>query len=86
MQAVARNFLNILLFIVLLLISVIFVHTYPYPMPLNQLKYWVYISDLLDIANPENVYFPTMWFVDIMVAIIVYKMIFFVRKKLKNPG
>jgi hypothetical protein len=87
MAILALKTLKLMLFIILFLLAVMFVHTYPYPMPENQLKYWFAISDFLGVGNPEDVYFPTMWVIDLLVAIAAYKLIMkLCRRAKKNPG
>lgn len=75
MQALARKACKVLLFLTLLIVAVLFLHTYPYPMPAEQLEYWSHAANYLGIANPENLYFPTMWAIDIIAATVVYHVI-----------
>ncbi|MCG8155785.1 hypothetical protein JMY81_07170 [Brenneria goodwinii] len=84
MAILALKMLKVVLFVILFLLAVIFVHTYPYPMPESQLKYWFAVSEFLGIANPEDIYFPTMWVIDFIVAVIAYSLIMKLWRKVKN--
>ncbi|SEJ57025.1 hypothetical protein SAMN03159495_3796 [Pseudomonas sp. NFR16] len=83
MQAVARKACRVLLFLTLLTSAVLFLHTYPYPMPFAQLEYWMHAANLLGISNPENLYFPTMWLIDLVAAVIAYRVIIRLFRRLR---
>lgn len=71
----ARRLIKLLIFIGLCILSLKFVHTYPYPMPENQLAVWFKISECLGVSDPKNVYFPVVLVIDLIVAVIAYKLI-----------
>lgn len=85
MQALARKACRVLLFLALLTIAVLFLHTYPYPMPSAQLECWSHAASYLGIPNPEDLYFPTMWVIDIIAAIVTYRVIIKLCSRLSTP-
>jgi hypothetical protein len=66
-------------------ISGVSLHTYPYPMPAEQLEYWSNAASHLGITNPENLYFPTMWVIDLIAATLVYRVIIKLCSKSPTP-
>jgi hypothetical protein len=86
MQALARKACKVLLFLTLLIVAVLFLHTYPYPMPAAQLEYWSYAASCLGIVKPEDLYFPTMWVIDIIAATVAYRAIIKLCSKLSTPA
>ncbi len=44
-------------------------------MPESQLQYWFSISEFLGFSNPEDIYFPAMLVLDIIVASLAYVLI-----------
>jgi glucan phosphoethanolaminetransferase (alkaline phosphatase superfamily) len=84
MATLARRSIKVVLFLVLFILAVMFVHTYPYPMPQGQLDFWFSVSEFLGVSNPEDVYFPVMWALDLVVAIIAYKLIIWFWRKFRQ--
>jgi len=72
---VLRILLKTLLFIGLFRLSVQYVHTYPLPMPPNQLTFWLSMSERLGIRDVDELYVFTMIFLELIVTIIAYKLI-----------
>jgi hypothetical protein len=86
MQALAHKACKVLLFLALLILAVLFLHTYPYPMPAEQLEYWFHAANCLGIANPEDLYFPTMWVIDLIAATVAYRVIIKLCSKSPTPA
>jgi len=72
MATLVRRLFKTALFIGLFVFSIRYVHTYPVPMPGNQLAFWIDASDRLGIINPDNLYIPTMVVIELIVTIVVY--------------
>ncbi|AHK18685.1 hypothetical protein [Yersinia similis] len=92
MATLVRRLLKVLFFIGLFILAVKYIHSYPYPMPESQLQHWFSISEFLGFSNPEDIYFPAMLVLDIIVASLAYVFImkgfykFRTRKKTSHAG
>ncbi|AIN15255.1 hypothetical protein B7R74_07330 [Yersinia pseudotuberculosis] len=75
MATLARRLFKTLLFVGLLLLSIRYVHTYPVPMPADQLALLFTLSEKLGIRDPDDLYIPVMMIVDLIAAIIAYVLI-----------
>lgn len=72
MARLVRRLFKVALFIGLFVLSVRYVHTYPMPMPENQLAFWFAAADCFGIRDPDDLYIPTMVVIELIVAILVY--------------
>jgi hypothetical protein len=75
MAALARRVAKTLLFVGLFLLSVRYVHTYPWPMPESQLHVWLLVANRLGVHDPDDVYIPTMLVIELIVTIAAYVLI-----------
>ncbi|GAB3625222.1 hypothetical protein PTE30175_01626 [Pandoraea terrae] len=75
MATLVRRAYKTLLFLVILLYSAKYVHTYPIPMPDDQLEFWYRMSGRLNIRNPEDLWIPTMWVCQLVTTIVVHVLI-----------
>jgi len=72
MATLVRRIFKLALFIGLFLLSVRYIHTYPLPMPEDQIMFWIEASDRLGISDSDNLYIPTMVVIDLIVTILAY--------------
>jgi hypothetical protein len=72
MATLARRLFKFVLFIGLFCLSVRYVHTYPVPMPANQLHVLWVASDWLGIRDPDDLYIPAMLVCDLIVTVLAY--------------
>lgn len=75
MGKIARRSFKIVLFSGLFLLAGRYVHTYPLPMTLRQQHYLIVISEKFGINDYESFYINVMMIVDLVVAIVAYKLI-----------
>lgn len=66
---------RVVLFIGLFLISIRFIHTYPQPMPFDQLQKLYAISEKLSIRDPGDLYVSALLIVNICAAAVEYKLL-----------
>ncbi|MGN6087134.1 hypothetical protein [Trinickia sp.] len=64
-----------LLFVVLFVFSMRFVHTYPLPMPPDQQQKLFLISQELEIRDPDDLYLSAVAIVNLIVASMEYVLI-----------
>ena len=72
MEKLVRRFLKIALFTGIFVLSIRYVHTYPVPMPADQLRVLPAICDALDVRDPDDVYIPAMLFLELLATIAAY--------------
>ncbi|MBN3806623.1 hypothetical protein GXB81_26760 [Paraburkholderia sp. Ac-20336] len=72
MAILVRRLFKIALFIGLFLLSVRYVHTYPWPMPESQALRWLSIANGFGLHDPDDVYIPVMVAIELIVAVVVY--------------
>lgn len=72
MATLARRLFKTILFIGLFLLSVRYVHTYPLPMPENQLSAWLSAANQIGIRDPDDLYIPVMLFIEFIVTLFAY--------------
>jgi hypothetical protein len=75
LATLASKLLKLFLFFVLFLLSVRYIHTYPLPMTIEQQHILILISEKLDVADYELLYIGAMMIIDIIAAIVLYKLI-----------
>jgi hypothetical protein len=75
MGTLARRIAKTLLFVGLFLLSVRYVHTYPVPMPENQLEVWISVANGLGFHDPDDLYIPIMLVIELIAAIVAYVLI-----------
>ncbi|MBC8639476.1 hypothetical protein IAG25_21850 [Caballeronia sp. EK] len=75
MATLVRKLFKIALFIGLFFLAVRYVHTYPLPMTEPQQHVLFVISDAFGVEDVEMLYILSMTAIDLMVAIIAYKVI-----------
>ncbi|GAB7266757.1 hypothetical protein DZJ_33080 [Dickeya ananatis] len=90
MATLARRVCKTLLFFTLLFLSVRYVHTYPIPMPKEQVTLLFKLSATLGIRDPEDLYISSMLVIELITTIVVYILIMKVwrryNKKNKTDG
>lgn len=72
MEKLACRFLKIALFVGRFILSIRYIHTYPVPMPANQLSVLLAICDRFDVRDPDDVYIPAMLFLELLTTIAAY--------------
>lgn len=72
MATLARSLLKASLFIGLLLLSVRYVHPYPYAWTDIQMRAWLHTSQALGIRDPEDLYFFVWITIESIVAVLAY--------------
>ncbi|CAB3793525.1 hypothetical protein LMG28688_03729 [Paraburkholderia caffeinitolerans] len=72
MATLVRWLFKTILFIGLFLLSVRYVHTYPLPMPENQLSAWLSTANRIGIRDPDDLYIPVMLVIEFIVALLAY--------------
>ncbi|CAM2163200.1 conserved hypothetical protein [Paraburkholderia sacchari] len=72
MATLVRRLFKIVLFIGLLLLSVRYVHPYPYEWTETQMRAWLYTSQALGIRDPEDLYFAVWVTIELIVALGTY--------------
>jgi hypothetical protein len=75
MATLARRLFKTVLFFGLFLLSVRYVHTYPFPMPQEQLRILLAICDAMDIRDPDDLYIPAMLVLELLTTIAAYILI-----------
>lgn len=79
MEKLARNFLalsfSILLYIGLFVLSMRFIHTYPYPMPPGHQHQLFVISRTIGIRDPGDLYIASVVIVNLIAASIEYALL-----------
>ncbi len=84
MAKLVCRFLKLTLFIGLFAISVRYVHTYPVPMPEDQLKVLLVICDRLDVRDPDDIYIPTMLLLELLATIACYAVLMRVLSRINR--
>ncbi|HEY4802098.1 MAG TPA: hypothetical protein VIH96_05715 [Paraburkholderia sp.] len=64
--------MKVVLFIGLFLLSVRYVHTYPWPMPESQALRWLSIANGFGLHDPDDVYIPAMLTIELIVTVVAY--------------
>lgn len=72
MATLVRRLTKVTLFVGLFLLSVRYVHTYPLPMPENQLSAWLSVSKRMGIRDPDDLYIPVMLIAEFLVTFFLY--------------
>jgi hypothetical protein len=72
MAILVRSFIKGLLFFVLFLLALKFVHTYPMPMTDEQVAWWLAMSRRLGIRDPDDLWMPATLIVDLIVTVSIY--------------
>jgi len=72
MATLVRRLFKTALFIGLLLLSVRYVHPYPYEWTETQMRAWLYTSQALGIRDPEDLYFMVWVTIELIVAVFAY--------------
>ena len=67
-----RRLFKIALFIGLIVLSVRYVHPYPYEWTETQMRAWLYTSQALGIRDPEDLYFVVWLTIELIVAVLAY--------------
>ncbi|WP_250530413.1 hypothetical protein [Caballeronia sp. ATUFL_F1_KS4A] len=75
MATVVRKLIKVALFSGLFLLAVRYVHTYPLPMTESQQHVLLVIADSVGVEDAEMLYILSMTTVDLLVAIVAYKVI-----------
>jgi hypothetical protein len=75
MATLVRRAIKVVLFCVLFLLAVRYVHTYPMPMTQQQQHYLIVISERFGVDDYELFYIGAMVVIDLIVAIAVYVVI-----------
>lgn len=70
-----RRCLKTILFMGLFYLSARYIHTYPNPMPANQLRILWAITDAFNASDPEIVYMFLMLTLDLITTIVTYRLI-----------
>ncbi|QIZ52597.1 hypothetical protein DWG24_18535 [Dickeya zeae] len=90
MTTFIHRMIKTLLFIVLFFLSVRYVHTYPIPMPKEQVTLLFKLSATLGIRDPEDLYISSMLVIELITTIVVYILIMKIwrryNKKNKTDG
>jgi hypothetical protein len=73
--------LKALLFIGIYALALRLVHTYPMPMPLEQQHMLFALSRRLGIRDPDDLYLSTYAIVDLIVAVLVYRLFMRVSRR-----
>ena len=73
MATLVRRLCKVVLFVGLFLLSVRYVHTYPWPMPESQALAWLSIANGFGLHDPDDVYIPVMVVIELIVTILAYK-------------
>lgn len=68
MATLVRRLFKIALFIAMFLLSVRYVHPYPYEWTETQMRAWLYTSQTLGIRDPEDLYFVVWVTIELAVA------------------
>lgn len=72
MATLAHRLCKLIFFVVLFLLAVRYVHTYPSPMTLEQQQILIEISEKLGATDYELFYISAMIAIDLIVAIVLY--------------
>ena len=72
MAILVRKVVKGLLFVSLFLLSIRYVHTYPLPMPNDQVEWWFVFSDKFGIDDVEGFCLSVTTLTDLIVSIFVY--------------
>jgi hypothetical protein len=72
MATLVRRLFKIALFIGWFLLSVRFVHPYPYEWTETQMRAWLYTSQAFGIRVPEDLYFVVWVTIELIVAVLAY--------------
>ncbi|QWT39259.1 hypothetical protein [Dickeya dadantii] len=75
MTTLIRKTLKTILFIVLFLFSVRYVHTYPVPMTKDQVALLFRLSDAVGVRDPEDLYISAMLAIELITTILTYSLI-----------
>ena len=75
MATLVRRLFKIALFIGLFLLSVRYVHPYPYEWTETQMRAWLYTSQALGIRDPEDLYFVVWLTIELIAAVLAYVLI-----------
>ncbi|TYL42939.1 hypothetical protein FDP13_09455 [Dickeya sp. ws52] len=75
MTTFIHRMIKTLLFIVLFFLSVRYVHTYPIPMPKEQVTLLFKLSAALGIRDPEDLYISSMLIIELITTIAAYILI-----------
>ncbi|MCI4237519.1 hypothetical protein F6X50_17735 [Dickeya dianthicola] len=84
MVTLARRACKTLLFITLFFLSVRYVHTYPIPMPKEQVALLFKLSATLGIRDPEDLYISSMLIIELITTIVVYILIIKAWRRYNN--
>ncbi len=75
MATLARRIFKTLLFTTLFFLSVRYVHTYPFPMPKEQVTLLFKLSAALGIRDPDDLYISSMLIIELITTIAAYILI-----------
>ena len=72
MATLARRLFKAVLFISLFVLSIRYVHTYPWPMPESHALAWLSIANRFGLHDPDDVYIPAMLALELICTVLVY--------------
>lgn len=84
MATFARRLLKTAVFIGLFILSIRYVRLFPSPWTMEQQKFLFFISDYMGVRDPENIYVPTMIFLELITTVILYRSIINIFRKINN--
>jgi len=77
---------KLLMFVGLFVLSMRFIHTYPQPMPPEQLQYLFAISRTLGLRDPDDFYLSAVAIVNLIAATVEFKLLMRLWEKCRGTG